>query len=132
MDNAGVIALKAPAPERWAPIVTVAEALRIVQSLADGLDPTSGKPIDEDSVFQGGNVVRALYVAVKALERLEQRERRDSHLPAQAGKAWTVEEDEKLCEEFDSGLSVSELAEKHNRSSGAIRSRLQKLGKLTV
>ena len=31
-----------------------------------------------------------------------------------------------LIEEFNQGLSVSEIAEKHNRTAGGIRSRLKK------
>lgn len=42
-------------------------------------------------------------------------------------KKWTTQEDLTLIEEFNQGLSVSEIAEKHNRTAGGIRSRLKKL-----
>lgn len=41
---------------------------------------------------------------------------------------WTREEDEKLKNEYASGQQIGELAKKFQRQSGAIRSRLQKLG----
>lgn len=41
-------------------------------------------------------------------------------------KKWTTQEDLTLIEEFNQGLSVSEIAEKHNRTAGGIRSRLKK------
>lgn len=50
--------------------------------------------------------------------------------PANAGKAWTPEEDQLLCNEFDSGIAVKELAVKHSRSAAALNARLFKLGKI--
>jgi hypothetical protein len=50
--------------------------------------------------------------------------------PANAGKAWSEEEDKQLCAEFDSGLAVKELAVKHSRSAAALNARLYKLGKI--
>ena len=41
---------------------------------------------------------------------------------------WSLEEDEKLKNEYASGQQIGELAKKFQRQSGAIRSRLQKLG----
>lgn len=41
-------------------------------------------------------------------------------------KKWTTQEDLTLIKEFNQGLSVSEIAEKHNRTAGGIRSRLKK------
>lgn len=51
--------------------------------------------------------------------------------PANAGKAWTAEEDQLLCQAFDSGIAVKELAVKHSRSAAALNARLFKLGKIT-
>jgi len=41
---------------------------------------------------------------------------------------WSLEEDEKLKNEYASGQQIGELAKKFQRQSGAIRSRLRKLG----
>ena len=43
---------------------------------------------------------------------------------------WTEQEDRCLLEEFDSGMPVNSVAEKHSRTNGAIRSRLKKLGRI--
>jgi hypothetical protein len=43
---------------------------------------------------------------------------------------WTQEEDNALIKEYKEGISVSKLAEMHQRKIGAIRSRLAKLGLL--
>ena len=43
-------------------------------------------------------------------------------------KKWSSEQDELLKEYFEKGLSVSEMANKFQRKSGAIRSRIKKLG----
>lgn len=45
-----------------------------------------------------------------------------------AYKKWSSEQDEMLKEYFKKGLSVSEMANKLQRKSGAIRSRIRKLG----
>jgi hypothetical protein len=47
-----------------------------------------------------------------------------------AGKPWDGEEDESLVADFESGTAIAELAQMHQRTEGAIRSRLLKLGKL--
>lgn len=51
-------------------------------------------------------------------------------LPANFGKPWDAEEDGVLATEFDSGLTLSEIARKHLRTHSSIRLRLEKLGKI--
>jgi hypothetical protein len=110
--------------------MTASEALRIVQSLADGMCPFTNQRLPSDSPYQHADVVRALFVAVSALTRLEIRERRDKRLPDHAGMTWKGREDQKLFEEFDSGKSIPDLAVVHKRTQGSIQARLEKLGKL--
>lgn len=47
-----------------------------------------------------------------------------------AGQGWTTQEDRDLVDAFRTSGSLSELAQRHGRSRGAIRSRLIKLGLL--
>ena len=47
---------------------------------------------------------------------------------AHAGARWSEEEDDSLDLEFSSGMSISEIAKKHERSYGAIKARLIKHG----
>lgn len=48
-------------------------------------------------------------------------------LPSNAGTPWTDKEDERLAARYAAGQSVYELAVSHRRTSGAIRSRLERL-----
>ena len=48
--------------------------------------------------------------------------------PDGAGAAWTEEEDAQLDEEYRSGMKISEIAKKHDRTRGGIRARLKKHG----
>jgi hypothetical protein len=107
------------------------EALRIIHTLADGVDPVSGELLAPDSAYQQPQLMRALYACIRALERQEQRERRGFALPANAGKPWDEGEDQSLKERFDQGTSVKEIAREHARTEAAIQARLEKFGRLT-
>lgn len=47
--------------------------------------------------------------------------------PVFAGSRWTEEEDHELIQEIKSGLKISAIAKQHHRTSGAIKSRIEKL-----
>ena len=70
-----------------------AQALAIVRSLANGVDPESGEVFGNDSAYQRPQVVRALYQAAAALERIERFERRRQQMPPKTGEPWSEEED---------------------------------------
>ncbi len=108
----------------------VAKSLQIMRCLADGIDPRTGEVFAEDSPYQNADVVRALFTAIEALEKSEQKEKREQILPENAGKPWDKAEDEQLCRSFDSGAPLKELSQQHGRTRGAIQSRLEKLGKM--
>ena len=105
------------------------KARTIVAALANGVDPGTGAPLAGDSVFQSPDVVRALMCAVRALEASgAKRDRAD--LPANAGKPWSSEEDERLLVEFDAGRSLREMAGLHARTVAGVEARLERLGRL--
>lgn len=52
--------------------------------------------------------------------------------PANHGKPWTPEEDQKLADAFDAHTTIPELAKAHQRGVGGIQNRLIKLGRLTA
>ena len=106
----------------------VTRSLYIIKCLADGVDPITGELFSFDSPYQHPEVIRALYIASQILEKGPQR--REQHLPTNAGKPWDITEDNILCERFSQGTSLKELAQCHSRTLGAIKSRLEKLGKL--
>ena len=107
------------------------EAIKIVEALAKGVDPTTGELFEESSPYNHPSVIRALFLALKALEQVKDRGRRDRGLPDKAGTPWSAEEDQRLLEAFDQGIDVNELAERHCRTRGAIAARLVRLGRIT-
>ncbi|MEQ1663516.1 MAG: hypothetical protein ABL877_12560 [Thiobacillus sp.] len=111
-------------------------ALEIIDSLAAGIDPFSGEILPENSTLQHPDVVRALFTAKFALQVTRKAQKqpapKDPNLPTHAGNSWSEEEDRQLVSAFESGNAVKELALKHQRTDGAIRSRLIKLGKLEL
>ena len=109
-----------------------AQALAVVRSLANGVDPESGEVFPPESAYQRPLVVRALYEAAAARERRERCERRTAQLPQKTGEPWTEEEDRKLLAAFDAGRALQELAAAHERTMGAVRARLLKYGRINA
>jgi hypothetical protein len=106
------------------------QAHKIISALADGCDPTTGGKV-EGAVLQHGDVIRALHIAIRALETSARSKVRSSRArtPANAGKPWTEQEDRELLERFDAGQSVAELAQAHDRTAAGIHARLERHGR---
>ncbi|MBM2813190.1 MAG: hypothetical protein HW416_3949 [Chloroflexi bacterium] len=109
-----------------------AQALAVVRSLANGVDPESGEVFPPESVYQRPQTVRALYEAATALERLERSDRRKAQMPAKTGEPWNEDEDRKLLAAFDAGRGLPELATAHERTQTGVRARLVKYGRLAA
>ena len=108
-------------------------ALRIINALANGVNPSTGEVFAADSPYQHPDTVRALFEAVRALDGPESRSTRSNgDMPTNTFVRWTPEEEERLAAGFDAGRSSAELAKLHNRSRAAIEARLLKLGKIDV
>lgn len=104
------------------------ESLRILRALAEGKHPFTNAVLPDESCYQSTKVLRTLFAGIEALEKASKRKNRS--LPAEAGKPWSSEDDQTLIAEFEKGTSIKDLAQKHQRTQGAIHSRLMKLGKL--
>lgn len=111
----------------YTPSMTDTEALETLKHLAAGTDPKSGEALPAESVFNQVEVVRALQ---RAIDRLAEPVKPPKPKPARAGEPWTAEEDAKLCQLWDSGLTAKALSDEHGRTKGAIESRLVRLGKM--
>ncbi len=109
-----------------------ADALHIVESLANGVDPETGELYPPESPYQRASVIRALFTAKEALERASEFARRRGALPANTGKPWSAEEDARLAAGYDEGKSALDLARVHDRTRGSIQARLVKLGKVRL
>jgi hypothetical protein len=109
------------------------KALSIVSALANGVNPQTGEMFEIDSPYQAADVIRALYVAVRALELSNRSKVRGNRarLPANAGKPWAEQEDRDLLEKFDAGLSIAQLAQAHDRTLAGIQARLERHGRLS-
>lgn len=105
-------------------------AREIIQGLASGVDATTGEVLPEGGPLSRAQVIRALFVAVRALEQAAAKAARPT--PGHAGKPWSEEEDQRLTAAFDAGTPVAELARAHERSRGAITSRLVRLGRMQL
>ena len=106
------------------------EAKKIIDALANGIDPETGETLPSQSTFNSPQVIRALFVAVSALDKAARRADRDTALPKNAGRSWSDEEDKQFLVIFDSGTPVKEIASRHGRTLGAITSRLVRLGRI--
>jgi hypothetical protein len=108
------------------------EAINIIQALIDGINPLSDEPLPSNSLCLNDDIQRALQAAIPALESKVKADIRKSNLPINAGNPWSSDEDHQLIEAFDNGDSINTLVELHQRTKGAITSRLGKLGKIIV
>jgi hypothetical protein len=112
--------------------VDSAQALAVVRSLANGVDPESGEVFPAESAYQRPQIVRALYEAATALERVERFERRKAQMPVKTGEPWSEDEDRKLLAAFDAGRGLQELAAAHERTMAGVRARLIKYGRIAA
>lgn len=125
---AGILPLEPnPATEPLAQPMDPREAACVIQALLGGVDPYTGVPISADSPLANPDTVKALRVAVAALEGVKM----PRELPSQAGKSWDAAEEEILVREFEAGETVAAIARSHGRTPGGIKARLILLGKIS-
>jgi hypothetical protein len=112
-------------------------AVKILQALADGIDPATGEAFPADSVYQRADTVRALYFAIHSMgnpvrAKASAPQDKEKGSPANAGRPWSQEEDLLLGQGFDAGKTIEMLAEEHKRSRWAVEARLVRLGKIAA
>ena len=103
------------------------DALPFIEALASGHDPLTGEPLPEDSPLHHPQVIRALFTAIRLIE-LQSNSASAAPTPKRAGESWEEGEDQRLVRAFHAGKPFSQMAETHQRSRGAIVSRLVRLG----
>lgn len=103
------------------------QTIKILEALANGVDPVTGKKLPAESVYHSPDVLRALFNAITLLNNGKAPKKYLKILDNES-KYWTDEEEDLLKQRFEEGKKVDELANLHGRSKGAIRSRLNKLG----
>jgi hypothetical protein len=100
---------------------------KILQEMALGNDPFSGQPLPPDHILHRPEVIRALMVATAAITQ-PRKAKQSASGPQRAGTSWTDTDDSKLREMFERGESISALSLSFQRTGGAIKARLVKLG----
>ena len=101
----------------------IIRAKEIISTLAEGIDPTTGELLDVENVCNKGEVVRAFYTVIQALDC-----KKEKTIPENAGKPWSLEEETRLKILYDSRMSQKAIAKELGRTPGSISSRLEKLG----
>lgn len=104
-------------------------AKELLEILADGVDPLTGEVLPEESVCNKAEIVRAFHCILNTLRERTVEAKTKKTQPENAGRPWTDEDDAQLCRMFDAGSARKELCAYFKRSSGAIASRLVRLGK---
>ena len=106
-------------------------AKEILKALADGRDPATGEQFPPNSPYQQADTVRALYLALESFKTPSAKSKEprpvDPNKP-KVGTGWTPEEEQQLRDAFAANKPVPEIALAHGRTTGAITSRLEKLG----
>lgn len=110
--------------------MTPIEAQQSVDQLAQGIDPDTGVVMHDESLFNSPTVLRALFLASKALSVYQPTKHLTPPKVGNAGKPWTDADGQRLVAAFDTGISIDELAIRHERSKGGIASRLVRLGRI--
>ena len=89
----------------------------IISALAEGVDPTTGEILPEDSVCNKGEIVRALYTVLNCLDEKKSKK----NLPANTGKPWTKEDEGLLVQLYQSGVAKKDICKTLQSSLGDYR-----------
>ena len=103
----------------------ISYAKRLLETLADGVNLLTGEILAQNDSCNQVEIVRAIYALLAAVP-----DEKTKSVCENAGKPWTTEDDDLLCRMFDEGKTRKEICEYFKRSSGAIASRLMRLGKI--
>jgi antitoxin (DNA-binding transcriptional repressor) of toxin-antitoxin stability system len=105
----------------------IEEAIECIRSLANGINPETKQPIEENSACRQPLAIKALN---RALASLVAQQQRSQKRPSNSGRSWSPAEDAQICEALRNGTDLHEIAKTHSRSIAAILARLVKLGKI--
>lgn len=103
-------------------------AKKILETLADGINPVTGEVLSKEDSCNQVEVVRTLHIALRHLDTPSKKAKKPN--AENAGKPWTAEDDGVLCRMFESGCSAQDMCNHFQRSHGSIAARLVKLGKI--
>ena len=99
-------------------------AKEIISALAEGIGPTTGEVLPDNSVCNKGEIVRAFYSILNHLDEKKPKK----NLPANAGKPWAREDEALLVNLYRSGASKKDICKTLQRTESGIAARLVHLG----
>ena len=102
----------------------IIRAKEIISALAEGIDPTTGEVLPDNSVCNKGEIVRAFYAVLSHIDEKKPKK----NLPANAGKPWTKEDEDLLIRLYQSGASKKDICKTLQRTATGIAARLVHLG----
>ena len=115
--------------------------LKIIEALANGINPLTGEVLPEESLYNSPEIIRALFSTLdfiknppkkqpKIKKTIEQKqtENIEKGLPKNAGLPWTDDQKNELSNQFSDNETFDVLAEIHGRTEVAIFSQLKKQG----
>ncbi len=108
------------------------ETHRVLSALIAGRDPRSTQRLPPGSILHTPDVLRALLLALSALEAATARSRRRAALPPNVGREWTEAEDAVLRAEVANREPMRSIAAQHGRSMRAIELRVRKMGLVSL
>ncbi len=100
------------------------KAKEIIATLAEGVDPTTGEVLPDNSVCNKGEIVRAFYAVLNHLDEKKPKK----NTPANAGKPWTKEDEDLLVSLYRSSTPKREICKALQRTESGVAARLVHLG----
>jgi hypothetical protein len=107
--------------------MSVAEFRKILRSLLDGIDPTTGEKLPKKHLCRHPMLTRAFETGLRRTAGFQAFNYSWQNKPKNDGNIWAELEERKLMREFKAGMTINRIAKKHERTEGAIRARLIKL-----
>ena len=106
----------------------ISQAKKLLYTLLEGVNPLTGEILPPQDSANQGEIMRAIYTLLGAVKDENKEEERGA--PENAGMPWCAEDEEKLCQMYDNGMTQKEMCSYFKRSKGSIAARLVKLGKI--
>lgn len=101
----------------------ITRAKELLSALADGVDPFTGEIFPRNHICNHPDIIRAFHQVLGTMQ-----ETKKGFGAPNAGKPWPQAEQDKLVDEFHSGMKLSAIAKEHGRSQGSIEVKLAHLG----
>ena len=112
------------------------KSIKILEALANGIDPTTGEKFPAHSPYNNPEVIRGLYHALEIVRKQRQKtkmtleEKQQANiergLPQNTGLPWRDEQREYVATNFRQGKTVAQLASELERTRGAIIAELER------